>query len=237
MTSLSGTAWRQIEHLVDKAAEAENGFDMVLAELDKTFKYDDQVEMPRAFDKFFYGCNRRDGQTLINYVADHREALMEVESMPDRVAGWILLRRSGLTTQQKQMVQARASDFKQTSVVEALYFLFGQDYKSKAADGRQWKKSYGNRWGARQQGYVAEEFYDDGEDWDEDAYWEQDEDQDEYEMENGGDEDEEAYYAYPEDEDIHEEAQADLEHQYEEAHATYLHARKHLSQLKASRGY
>lgn len=52
MTSLSGIAWRQIEHLVEKASEAEDGFGMILAELDKTFKYDDQVEMPRAFEKF-----------------------------------------------------------------------------------------------------------------------------------------------------------------------------------------
>ena len=241
MTSLTGIAWRQIEHLVDKAAEAENGFDLVLAELDKTFKYDDQVEMPRAFEKFFYGCNRRDGQTLINYVADHREALMEVEkhgiSIPDRVAGWILLRRSGLSTEQKQMVQGRAADFKQTSVVEALYFLFGQDYKGKASDGRSWKKSYGNRWNSRQLGYMTEELYDDGQEgWDEDAYWEQEEDDYENDQEPG-EEDEEVYYTYPEENDFNEEIQEELDYQYEEAYATYLDARKHLSQLKASRGY
>ena len=49
---------------------------MILAELDKSFKYDDHVEMPRAFEKFVYGVSRKGGQTLINYVADHREALM-----------------------------------------------------------------------------------------------------------------------------------------------------------------
>eukprot|EP00435_Cladocopium_sp_Y103_P003506 s4281_g1.t1 len=47
MTSLNGIAWRQIEHLVEKAPESEDGFALILAELDKTFKYDDQVEMPR----------------------------------------------------------------------------------------------------------------------------------------------------------------------------------------------
>ena len=41
----------------------------------------------RAFEKFFYGVSRKDGQTLINDVADHREALMEVEK--HGVAGWI----------------------------------------------------------------------------------------------------------------------------------------------------
>ena len=53
MTSLTGIAWRQIEHLVDKASEDKDGFDLILRQLDQTFKYDDQVEMPRAFEKFF----------------------------------------------------------------------------------------------------------------------------------------------------------------------------------------
>jgi hypothetical protein len=90
---------------------------MILKELDKTFQYDDQVqvEMPRAFEKFFYdGLSRRDGQTLINYVADHREYLMEVErhgvNIPEKVAGWLLLRRAGLTMEQKQLVQGRAKE-------------------------------------------------------------------------------------------------------------------------------
>jgi hypothetical protein len=45
---------------------------------------------------------------MINYVADHREALAEVEkhgiSIADKVAGWLLLRRAGLSTEQKQIV-------------------------------------------------------------------------------------------------------------------------------------
>ena len=87
MTSLTGTAWRQIEHMVDRAAEDEQGFETILKELDKTFKYDDQVEMPRAFERFFYGTSRRDGQTLLNYVAAHREALTEVEKHGNQAAG------------------------------------------------------------------------------------------------------------------------------------------------------
>lgn len=62
-------------------------------------------EMPRACEKFFYGVCRRDGQTLINYVAEHREYLMEVAhgvKIPDKMAGWRLLRRAGLTMEQKK---------------------------------------------------------------------------------------------------------------------------------------
>ena len=109
MTSLTGVAWRQIEHLVDKAAEDKDGFDLILRHLDQTFKYDDQVEMLRAFERFFYGTSRREGQTLLNYVAEHREALAELEKhdirLPDRVAVWVLLRRAGLSQEQRQLIQ------------------------------------------------------------------------------------------------------------------------------------
>lgn len=113
---------------------------------------------------------------MLSYVADRRESLLEVEkhgiTIPDRVAGWILLRRSGLTTEQKQMVQSRASDFKQTSVTEAFYFLFGQDFSGRAADNRSWRaKPHGGRW-SRQRGYHVEEPYvEEPEDFDEDTYY------------------------------------------------------------------
>ena len=55
VTTLSGVAWKQIEPEADKLCEdAEHGFSRVLQILDKTFKYDDRVEQPRAFEKFFY---------------------------------------------------------------------------------------------------------------------------------------------------------------------------------------
>ena len=246
MTSLTGLAWRQIEHLVDKAATDENGFDLILAELDKTFKYNDQVEMPRAFEKLFYGCTRRDGQTLLNYVADHREAMMEVEKhgvvIPDKVAGWILLRRSGLSIEQKQLIQGRAADFQQTAVIEAMYFLLGQDYRGKS-DHKSWKtKSYGNRWSSKHQAYVMDEPYDDdaGDEWPEEVYYEEDAEWEPPEQEDPYDEHEEdAYYtAYnPAEDEISEETYGELEQQWEDAYATYLDARRHLSQIRASRGY
>ena len=42
---------------------------MILAEFDKTFKYDDQVEMPRAFENFFCNISRRDDQILLNFLS------------------------------------------------------------------------------------------------------------------------------------------------------------------------
>ena len=60
MISLRGIAWKQIEGIAEKAAEIEDGFMMILSELDKTFKYDDQVEIPRAFEHFFFGLRTSD---------------------------------------------------------------------------------------------------------------------------------------------------------------------------------
>ena len=246
LTSLTGIAWRQVENLVDKATESEDGFAMILAELDKTFKYDDQVEMPRAFEAFFYKTSRRDGQTLINYVADHREALQELEKhgvvIPDEVAGWLLLRRAGLSFEQKQMIQGRASDFQSTSVIEALYFLFGQDYKGKSAESRSsWKpgKGYGNprRW-TRSSNFMAEEAFDaEEEEWpDEEVTEEWEHFEEDHPLEDALDD--EAYQSYMEEyPDLDEEFYTEVEQHYEDAYATYLDARRQMASLKASRGF
>ena len=142
MTSLTGMAWRQVEHLSEVAPESEEGFDMVLQALDKAFRYDSRVEMPRSLDRFFYGLFRKADQTLLSYCSDHREALREVEKhrikIPPEVEGWILLKRSGLTSEQRQLIQSQLQEkFNAQKVEEAMYFLLGQDYKSPAAQRQQ----------------------------------------------------------------------------------------------------
>lgn len=54
LTSLTGIAWRQIEHVSKKLCDDEEGFGKAIAMLDACFQYDEQVEMPRALEKFFY---------------------------------------------------------------------------------------------------------------------------------------------------------------------------------------
>ena len=241
MTSLTGVAWRQIEHLVDKATEDKDGFDLILRQLDQTFKYDDQVEMPRAFERFFYGTSRREGQTLLNYVAEHREALAELEKheikLPDKLAGWVLLRRAGLSQEQRQLIQGRAPDFAQRAVTEAMYFLLGQDFKGRSTE-RTWRgKGYGstNRWSSRHHGYITEDVYEaeddetlqddyDDVEWDEpwdDAFYEDDFN------------DEMTHH----ETDIPDETYLEAEQHYEDAFATYLDARRQMAHLKASRGF
>ena len=109
LASLQGSAWKQVEHLTETVTEdKEGGFMKVLAVLDAAFRYDDRVEQPKTFERFFYNLSRRNEQTLLSYCSDHREALREVEKhgvkLSDNVIGWLLLRRSGLSAEQRQLV-------------------------------------------------------------------------------------------------------------------------------------
>ena len=162
LTSLQGLAWRQVEHNVDKLMEDDQGFSKTLDLLDQAFKYDSRVEMPRALEKFFYATSRRGEQTLLSYVSDHREALREVEKhgikIPENVSGWLLLRRSGLTTEQKQLIQSRCGDLKDYEVEQALYYLLGQDYKTKMMNPSKGIGRHGARWNrAGHHGYYMDE--------------------------------------------------------------------------------
>ena len=58
LTSLSGLAWRQVEHAADKLADEDDGFTKVLQMLDACFKYNEKVEMPRAFEKSMKRCSQ-----------------------------------------------------------------------------------------------------------------------------------------------------------------------------------
>ena len=111
LTSLTGIAWRQIEHVSDKLCDEEDGFTKAIQMLDACFQYDERVEMPRALERFFYQLQRRPDQTLLAYTSEHREQLWEIEKynikLPASVSGWLMLRRSGLTPEQRQMVQSQ----------------------------------------------------------------------------------------------------------------------------------
>ena len=144
LTSLAGPVWKQVEHLADSAPDDENGFSLVLQELDRVYQYDSRVEMPKAFERFFYGVNRPSGQTLIQYCSDHREAARELErhdvKLPDPVGGWLLV-----------MSQVDNKKLSVATVEQALFYFFGQDYKSTRTEGPRASgrgRAYQqNRWG------------------------------------------------------------------------------------------
>ena len=242
LTSLQGVAWRQVEHQVEKLMEDSQGFDKTLELLDKAFRYDARVEMPRALEKFFYSIGRKTDQTLLNYVSDHQEALREVEKhgikLPDNVSGWLLLRRSGLTTEQKQLIQSRCGDLKDYEVEQAMYYLLGQDYKTRSNPMATGKGGRVQRWQRYGQGFAAEEdtYFED--EWDldeidEDGYYEEG---DEYMEQDYVEEP----YSY-EDPIFYEmdeaEGSGEVDPQLEEAYAAYLDARRQFANLKAARGY
>ena len=255
LTSLSGLAWRQIEHAADKLADEEEGFSRVLQMLDACFKYNEKVEMPRAFEKFFYSLHRRADQTLLSYTTEHREHLREIEKygvkIPSAVSGWLLLRRAGLTVEQRQLVQTTVgSAMEEVKIEEAMFLLFGQDYRrAQKEPSRGFRGKGAARWSGRKShaAYAAadEPSYEEDFDYDfEETYaadehevpdydfsnddpgtpWET---EDLYWQEDGWDES--AYFEQGED--------AAHDEEYEEVYATYLDARRRFADLKAARGF
>ena len=259
LTSLNGLAWRQIEHAADKLADEEEGFTKVLQMLDACFKYNEKVEMPRAFEKFFYSLYRQPTQTLLSYTTEHREHLREIEKfgvkIPSAISGWLMLRRAGLTAEQRQLVQTNVgASMEETKIEEAMFLLFGQDYRRTVNEPSRGFRGKGAstgapRWSSRR-GHAAysaidettaendyeydfEETYavdeDDSLDYDftEDpgAPW----DGDELYWQDEQSWDDAAYY------EQHDDALPDEE--YEEVYATYLDARRRFADLKAARGF
>ena len=242
-TSLHGVAWKQIEGHVDTILGKDEGsFDLLIKHLDGMFKYNEDVEMPRAFERFFYGTTRRPEQTLLSYVSEHKEALAEVEKhgvqIADKVNGWILLRRSGLTSEQKQLIMTQCPKLSYDKVVENLFYLFGQDYKTKASayqDLSRWKgrrlpsQSGSSRW-SKSYAYMTEEPYDQEENYEDDHGWDETEDA-YYEEEEYEDENEDAAYAANDHEDMDFPDESwNEDPSLEEAYASYLDARRHFAQ-------
>ena len=247
LTSLAGPVWKQVEHLADTAPDQDDGFETILKELDRVYQYDARVEMPKAFEKFFYGLSRPPGQTLIHYCSNHREAARELEKhdvkLPDPVGGWLLLRRSSLSQEQRQLVLSQLENKKLSvaAVEQSLFYLFGQDYKGSRVEthrptGR--GRGYSNyRWQPSRAHY---------------AYTAEDEEYLDYQDNDYYEEAEPSYYedepeVYEEIEEPEPPAEESAEATYyglddedeetEEAYAAYLDARRRLAEVKASRGY
>ena len=255
LTSLSGLAWRQVEHAADKLVDEDDGFNRVLQMLDACFKYNEKVEMPRAFEKFFYSLHRRPDQTLLSYTTEHREHLREIEKfqvkIPTAVSGWLLLRRAGLTMEQRQMVQTNVgSSMEEVKIEEAMFLLFGQDYRKASHEPSRGFRGRGvPRWNGRK-GHTAYAVADDAAVEDEYEYDLDEiyatEEYEAFENDHGNDDpgapweteelywqedhwDEAAYYEQTED--------AAPDEEYEEVYATYLDARRRFADLKAVRGF
>ena len=247
--SFTGVVWRLFEDFPEDEIDKESAFTSILTTLDKHFAYDDRVQLPADFEGYFQGLNRKQGQTLLAYVTDHDEALRKVErhkvQLPVVVQGWHLLRRAHLSREQRQMVTLKAPTMEKNAVVEALFLLYGQDYKS----GGHQPERRNTRW-AGTRGYYAYAAGDDAdadwfeEDWDDEAYWGQVDDGDgveewyDYEGESAEFDQNAVYYQSEEIDYAPEEADPSaMANEFDSVYATYVDARKRFQDLKLSRGF
>lgn len=213
---------------------AENGYDALFARLDKGFKYDPLTELPDDFEQYFVRLQRKQNQTLQEYMNDYMRAERRLEvthsvKLPEKVRAWWFLRRSGITKEQRQLILTNTGTSGLTieDVMKAMSFILGQDSK---LDSGRWNRNakmsdayYHDDdetqydWAGQDDGVVTDPaYYQDeyaGEDWADDG-------QDYY-----GDE---AYYAESG------EAVYDVE-EFDEVFANYQDAKAKLNALRTSR--
>ena len=102
----------------------------VFARLDTAFKPDLMTELPDDFEAFFVKLERRSGQTLQEYQTEERRLRTSHQvELPEEVKAWRFLQRSGISTEQRQMVmtQIGTERLNLTAVERAMNFLLGQD--------------------------------------------------------------------------------------------------------------
>ena len=132
--SNTGVTWKLFEDFPIEAVEKGDAFSKILEKLDKNFEYDDRVLLPNDFEEYFNLLQRKPQQSLLAYVTEYdtayRKLMSHNVSLPGQVQGWHLLRRAGLTREQRQIVTLKAPTLEKQNVIEALYLLYGQDYKA-----------------------------------------------------------------------------------------------------------
>ena len=243
--SLSGTAWKLCEDFDIEQAENDKALDHILTRLDSAFRYDSKVELPADFSAYFEHLQRRQGQTLLQFVTDHDDKLKQVEKhgvkLPDTVQGWHLLAKSGLTREQKQMIMTQSASLERAKVQQAMYAILGQDYKGGGQSvNSRWQRPFNSTGKGR--GYFAGD--DNAADltWDNpSAEWEPEDEGTYYLDDEQGDEwydefDDDAAYFQEECDTQEHDGEFDVS-EYDEAYATYTDARKRFNDLKMSRGF
>ena len=252
--SFTGVTWRLFQDWGHEELEKGEAFEKVIATLDANFAYDTKVQLPTDFESYFNLLQRTPGQTLLLFVADHEEAYRKLQQhrieLPPSVQGWHLLRRSGLTREQRQLITLRAPNLEKTEVIEAMYLILGQDYK-----GGGWNSERNRRFGGhspswKHRAYAAEDYEEDphqeDEGWEygyyeEDESWADDPQSQDYDLyDDGQDFDHDAGYYGEEDpwpETEEQQNPTQMAAAYDAAFASYTDARRRFQELKTARGY
>ena len=163
--SLQGTAWKLVEGFDLDKIDKEGTFDDLMKLLDNAFRYDSRVRLPQDFDAYFSHLSRKPGETLLSYVTEHDEKLRKVQEhgiqIPDKVQGWLLLKKSNVTKEQKQMIITQAPKMEKLRIQEALYLILGQDHRSAVSHDHR-RPGSGRLF--RRGAYTAADQYDDDDD-------------------------------------------------------------------------
>jgi len=118
VAKLTGTAWKLLENFP-------------IEEIEKTGAFN--------FDRYFTGLQRRPAKSLLEYTTEHDHLYSKLAdhdvTLPSKVQGWHLLRRAGLSREQKQLVTTQAPNLERNNVQEALFLILGQDHKTVAGGG------------------------------------------------------------------------------------------------------
>lgn len=212
---------------------ATNAYEAVFARLDTGFKYDPLTELPDDFEQFFVKLQRRQGQTLQDYMTDFTKSERRLKishsvELPEKVKAWWFLRRSGITREQRQLIltnvgiQGLAMD----EVMKAMSFILGQDSKTEAQHQR-WSKHKSD----------AYYYHDD----DLELDWHDDHDTHQLPIFYGAEEvpdEEESWFDDGQDYYDAEQSEAIFDvDEYDEVFATYQDAKSRLNALRTSRGF
>ena len=108
LSGLTKEAWDCCESLnmddLEKATELVKFWEI----MDRNFKYDERTEVPNLFEELFTHMWRQKDQNLMEYVTlveKKFRKLKEVEiTLPSLLEGWLLMRRSGATKEQRALV-------------------------------------------------------------------------------------------------------------------------------------
>lgn len=75
VTSFNEVGWRgeRLNMLPKSSPEDDKGSEKTVMMLDVAVKYDSKVEAPRSPEQSFYNLGPKPDQTLLSYIADHRE--------------------------------------------------------------------------------------------------------------------------------------------------------------------
>ena len=201
--SFKGVVWRLFEDWSLEKLEKDDASDAILQVLDGNFAYDQRAQLPADFEGYFSLLQRLPGQTLLTYVNDHEEAyrrlLQHKVSLPDPVQGWHLLRRAALTKEQRQLVMLKAPGLEKNAVMEALYLILGQDYKSGGWNHDRNRRFNNHKRGSNKAYAAQDEWYDEPDesyDWDDAGYFEEDFPVQDYEHDEAEFDEEAGYYGH-----------------------------------------